>query len=320
AFLETVNGEKGGMLLVEAGEIAELLARLPEPPASAPGGSSSNTTATAARLGLTTAFLGKLGDDATAAEYRRRCAANGTGLSRFKTAPLPNARCLSLVTPDGQRTMRTDLAAASTLSPDEISPADFAGCRHAHIEGYLLFNPALADAVLASARAAGCRVSVDLASFEVVRAARPWILRQLATGLDAVFANEDEILALYPDTGAPADGGKLPPETCGRLARRLAAEGRGTVAAVKMGADGAWVARGGELHRVAPVRADALDSTGAGDTWAGAFLFGLLRGRPLPECGRLASFLGAECVRHLGAHIPEDRWRQLLPLVARGEL
>lgn len=301
-FLRQVPGDKGGMVLVDSAEMQRIVSLLAFPPATSTGGSAANTTYNAARLGLRTTFLGKLGHDDLARRYRQSFEAAGVDGSRFKIGAQPNARCLALVTPDAQRTMRTDLGAAVTLDPAEISPADFAGVRHAHIEGYLAFNPALADAVLASARAAGCSVSLDLASFEVVHASRDWLLRQFDLGLDVVFANEDEIRALFADRTAGYD----------ELARQLAA--RGPVAAVKVGRDGAWIAQGRELHRIEPVRVpDAIDTNGAGDSWAAGFLAGFLNGLSLPRSGALASLVGAETVRHLGPLIPDDPWRELLP-------
>ena len=157
------------------------------------------------------------------------------------------------------------------------------------------------DAVLAAARAAGCKISLDVASFEIVRLARDWLLGQLQTGLDLVVANEDEIRELFPDLPAKT------PEDYAAHASRLASFG-GT-AAVKLGKDGAWIARGTELHRIAPVAiSDAIDSNGAGDAWAAGFLAAYLRGLPLPACGTVASILGAETVRHMGPVIPDHHW------------
>lgn len=301
SFLATVRGDKGGMVLVDSAEMSEIVARLPASPELENGGSAANVTRAAARLGLRVAFLGKLGDDATAGSYRSQAAAAGIDLSRYKTgAGLPNARCLALVTPDAARTMRTDLGAAMTLSPAELSPADFAGCRHVHVEGYLVFNQALADRVLAGARESGATVSIDFASFDVIRHTRDWLLAQLrAGGIRIAFANEDEIRALYPDSN----------DDYPALALRLAAESPGLVAVVKVGKDGAWIARGGELHRVEPVPADrVIDTNGAGDSFAGGFLHGFLHGWTLPACGALAAAVGSECVRHSGPAIPADRW------------
>ncbi|MEO7599891.1 MAG: adenosine kinase [Opitutus sp.] len=305
SFLTHVHGEKGGMVLVDHEEMHRILSLLNTVPAYSTGGSAANASYNAARLGLRTSFLGKLGNDSLADRYRQSFDAAGVDGTRFKSGPLPNARCLALVTPDAERTMRTCLGAAMTLSPAEISAADFAGCRHAHIEGYLVFNQALADAVLAAARAAGCTVSLDLSSFEVVHASRDWLFSQFHKGIDIVFANEDEIRALYQDqTSEYAD-----------LARRLA--GQGVLAAVKLGGDGAWLARDSELHRIDPVRvSDVIDTNGAGDAWASGFLFGFLRNWSLPACGALASLIGAETVRHLGPIIPQAEWTKLQAKIA----
>lgn len=307
-FLVHAGGEKGGMVMVDADEMARLLALLPVKPSMSTGGSSANTTFNAARLGLHPAFIGKLGNDDAAAAYKARFASLGIDTSRFKYAAAPNGRCLALTTPDAQRTMRTCLGAHGTFSPEDIGAADFAGARHVHLEGYLVFNRKLADTILAAARAAGCTLSLDLASFEVVRESREWLLGHLRKGIDVVFSNEDEIRALFPDAaGAGANGA----DDFRALAARLA--GFGGVAAVKLGQDGAWLARGtggrAETHRVAPVRvSDAIDSNGAGDAWGAGFLSGWLRGKPLPVCGEVASLLGAETVRHMGPLIPDADW------------
>jgi sugar/nucleoside kinase (ribokinase family) len=297
SFLSAVPGEKGGMVLVDDAEMGRILALLGAPPALSTGGSAANATFNAARLGLKTTFIGKVGNDSLADMFLGRFSAAGVDVSRFKRGSVANARCLALVTPDAQRTMRTSLGAAMTLSPAEISAADFRGVRHAHVEGYLVFNHALCEAVLNAARAAGCTISLDLSSFEIVNGSRDWMFGQFGRGIDIVFANEDEIRALFPGRGGDYAA----------LARALASHG--VVAAVKMGREGAWIARGDEIHRIAPVHVpDAVDTNGAGDAWAAGFLFGHLRGRPLAECGRLASLMGSETVRHLGPMIPDSAW------------
>lgn len=295
-----VAGEQGGMVLVNDTEMSAILANLAEPPAISTGGSAANATLNATRLGLNTTFLGKLGNCDVATAYRDRFSTLGIDGSRFKVGNVPNARSLILTTPDADRTMRTDLGAAMTLSPDDITPADFASCRHTHMEGYLVFNEALADAVLSAARTAGCSVSVDLASFEVINATRPWIFKQLASGIDIVFANEDEIRALFEDETSPYD----------ELAKRLASHG--VIAAVKVGKDGAWIAHDDDLFRIAPVVVDSVvDTNGAGDSWAAGFLSAYLRGKSLVESGTIASHVGAETVKHLGPIIPDDVFKAL---------
>lgn len=295
-LINHVSGAKGGMELVDSNSIGELIGKISGPLVQAPGGSAANSIVGAQRLGLRTSFLGKVGNDATASFYEQGFQNLGTDVSRLKRADVSNGRCLSLVTPDSQRTMRTDLGAAMTLQPSEVSAEDFADCRHAHIEGYQLFNPLLMQQILASAKAAGCSISVDLASFEVVRAAAESLPTILKNDVTLVFANEDEGAAL---TGLKDDyeGMAL---ALGQLCE---------IAVVKMGKEGAWIANKGKLIRVQPIWVEhAVDTTGAGDLWAGGFLYGWLKGLPLEECGKIGSLLGAEVVQVMGAAIPEERW------------
>jgi sugar/nucleoside kinase (ribokinase family) len=150
-------------------------------------------------------------------------------------------------------------------------------------------------------------VSLDLSSFEMVNAGRGWLLERFGRVIDVVFANEDEIRALYPDGGDDFEG----------MARRLARTG--VTAAVKLGAAGAIVVEGGDLHRIDPVRvSDVVDTNGAGDAWAAGFLYGRLRGLPVPVSGRIGARLGAETVRHFGPLIPDAAWPQARARVLEG--
>jgi sugar/nucleoside kinase (ribokinase family) len=300
SFLAHVGGQKGGMVLTDAETLGKWMAQLPEPFTEAPGGSAGNTLFAAARLGLRTTFVGKTGNDAGGAFYRERLQALGGDASRFKIGDVPNGRCLSLITPDSERTLRTDLGAAATLSPAEISAADFIGCTHAHIEGYLLFNPELMQAVLRAAREANCTISLDLASFEVVRAAGAELAGLLDEFVDMVFANEEEAAAFHGKTDSPQ-------AMLQTLARHC------PLAVVKTGASGAWLARDGEtFHCPALPGIRALDTTGAGDYWAAGFLAGWLRGKPLQTCAAWGARLGAEIVQVIGAELPDHTWERII--------
>jgi sugar/nucleoside kinase (ribokinase family) len=300
SFLEKIGGEKGGMVLTDADTIAKWMAELPEPFEEAPGGSAGNTIFAAARLGMHTTFIGKTGNDTGGTFYRERLKALGGDDSRFKDGAVPNGRCLSLITPDSERTLRTDLGAAATLTPEEITPADFVGCSHAHIEGYLLFNPDLMQAVLQSAKEANCTISLDLASFEVVKAAGSALPALLKEYVDLVFANEDEAAAFH--------GGK---DTYGNYAVELAE--LCDLAVVKAGAEGAWIAKGTEaIHTPAIPGIKAIDTTGAGDFWAAGFLAGWLRGKPLEVCAEWGARMGAEIVQVIGAELPDATWEKIL--------
>lgn len=298
-FLAKVGGDKGGMVLTDAETLHKWIAEVPGALAESPGGSAGNTIFAAARLGVQTTFIGKVGNDDGGLFYRKQLEALGGDASRFKSGTVPNGRCLSLITPDSQRTLRTNLGAAATLAPDEISPADFIGCRHAHIEGYLLFNPDLMMAVLNSAKDAGCTISIDLASFEVVHAAREHLQHILESYVDMVFANEDESAAWCGANTSLEERASL-----------LAGTNR--LAVVKAGADGAWLAHQGNLfHRDAIPGIKALDTTGAGDFWAAGFLAGWLAGKPLTTCADWGARMGAEIVQVIGTQLPATKWDEI---------
>ncbi len=298
-FVASVAGEKGGMVLVDTAAMDIMLKELLVKPTRAPGGSAGNTILGLAELGNPVAMLGKIGNCESGAYYREGLVARGGDGSRFKTGVIPNGRCLSLVTPDSERTMRTDLGAAMTLSPDEISTKDFEGYDHAHVEGYILFNRDLMYRVLDSAKEANCTVSLDLASFEVVHATKDIMADIIRDYVDYIFANEEEAAA-FTDLGNDYEG----------MVNQLT--DLAEVAVVKLGKEGSLIGRGNERVKVEPCKVESpLDTTGAGDLWASGFLFGLLNGQGLKKSGEFGSLLGAEAVQIMGASLPEDRWREI---------
>ncbi len=300
SFLQHVEGDKGGMVLVDADTIDSLLQKIPGTAVKTPGGSAGNTLFALARMGATTAFVGKTGNCENGNFYRERFTTLGGDSSRFKTGEVANGQCLSLVTPDGERTMRTHLGAAMSLAPHEVTAADFAGCHHAHIEGYLLFNHDLMMAVLNAAKEAGCSISLDLASFEVVNATKHILPDILRDYVDIVFANEEEGHA-FTDLGDDYEA----------MTRQLATHCE--IAVVKVGARGSYIGQGDSVKKADPVpAAQVIDTTGAGDLWAAGFLYGWSRQRELLECAKIGSILGAAVVQQQGSVLPESVWEEIL--------
>lgn len=297
-FLATVPGAKGGMELVDRAAMERLLASLPSAPSRVPGGSASNTAVAAAQLGLPSRLLAKIGDDETGRFYRESVAAAGVETHTFKTDPMEaTGTCVSLVTPDSERTLRTYLGAAATLTPSEITRADFTGCTHAHVEGYLLYNHDLTLHILQTAKSCNCTVSLDLASPEVVRTFRtvlPAILREY---VDMVFANDQEAA----EFARSADE-----HECLRTLAEFA-----DLAAVKLGPRGSIILHRGEVVTVDARMVEAVDTTGAGDLWAAGFLFGFLTGQGIEQAGTIGSTVAAAVVKQLGAMLPQTEWLEL---------
>jgi len=298
-FVAGIQGDKGGMELVSPEEMNGLLGKLGGKAQRAAGGSAGNTVFALAQLGLPGAMLGMLCEDEDGAYYTAAFEELGGDATRFKrSANAPTARCLSLITPDSERTMRTDLGAAAHLSPTHVSKDDFAGYDHAHLEGYLMLNRPLFEAILQSAKEAGCTISLDLGSFEVVNISKGFLPDALRDYVDHVFANEDEARA-YSGHGDAEAALHLLGELC-------------EVAAVKLGPKGAHVKRAGEHKFVEALAVDnAIDSTGAGDMWAAGFLYGHLHGHELDVCARVGAVLGAEVVQHLGAKLSPESWARV---------
>jgi sugar/nucleoside kinase (ribokinase family) len=296
-FLSQIRGEKGGMVLIDGDEMTELVAQVPTQIEEAPGGAAGNTAFAVSRLGLKTAFLGKVGNDQAARLYTDRFASVGGDLSRLVRGEIGNGRCLSLITPDGARTMRTNLGAAATLKPEEVTVEAFKGCRHAHIEGYLLFNDDLMQAILNAASEAGCTISLDLGSFEVVRASRGRLQSILREYVDIVLANEEEAAALLGEEASHHEMANALGEYC-------------PISVLKVGAQGSLIHdEKGALHTIAPVAVSrVLDTTAAGDLWAAGFLYSWLKGRDLATSGHHGSLLAAEVVQLVGTILPVDRW------------
>jgi sugar/nucleoside kinase (ribokinase family) len=306
AFLDHEALVKGTMALIDA-ERAEALYRIMGPGTEMSGGSTANTMAGIASLGGTGAFVGKVRDDLLGEVFRHDLTAQGV---RFDTPSATSgpatARCLILVTADGQRTLNTYLGACAGFGPDDIDPALVGAAQVTYLEGYL-FDPPLAQQAFrkaaAIAHAAGGKVALSLSDPFCVERHRAAFRDLVAGDVDILFANEVEICSLY--------------ETADFAAAAAAVRGHVAIAALTRSAAGSVILADGEEHRVAaaPV-ARVVDSTGAGDLYAGGFLYGLTRGLPLPICGSIGGLCAAEVIGHVGAR-PE---RNLLQLVAEARL
>ncbi len=295
AFISRHDMRKGSMTLIDAATAERIYAAMP-PGQESSGGSVANTCAVAAGLGARVAYLGRVADDELGAVFRHDIAAAGV---HFPTAPLvggaPTARCLILVTPDGQRTMNTYLGACVAFGEAQVDAAAVAAAAVVYLEGYLFDEPAAQAAfrrAAALAHAAGRQVALTLSDSFCVDRHRDAFRALVAGHIDILFANEAELCSLY-ERNDLADA---------------VAEVRGQVAlaAVTRSEQGSLVIRGGEAVEVAAAPARVVDSTGAGDAYAAGFLAALTAGRSLAACGRLGSLAAAEVIGHYGARLQRD--------------
>ncbi len=296
-FIKKTGSPKGSMTLVEKDFIDRTLEIVGDEPDIVPGGSACNTALGAGKLGGPARFVGKCGGGRMGAIFKSGLEAHGVEPALFQSDSA-TGRVLSVITPDAQRTMFTFLGASAEAQPEEMARANFQDAAVVHIEGYLLFNPDLIRSALKTAKASGARISLDLASFNVVEESREILGELVKEYVDILIANEDEARAY---TGSSDED-----EALEALCRDV------SVGVLKVGARGSYIRAAGETVRVKP-RGDggARDTTGAGDLWAAGFLYGLVNGMSLEKSGALGSACGYEVCQVIGAQIPDDGWRRI---------
>ncbi len=266
------------------------------------GGNGGNTSAAIAALGGHARLLGRIGRDANGEACRARLASTGVDLGELETGASPTATSIVLVKTDGARTFLHLPGASLDVFPGGI---DFgveriAGCGHYHLANlFSLPNlRPLAAAALQSARAAGLTTSLDTAWDS--RGEWMKLLEPCLPHLDVLFVNEDEARMLTgsddPVRNAEAFGVPL--------------------FVMKLGERGCFVATGDGSARMAGFVAQAVDTTGAGDCFAGAYLTALARGMHPFEAGQVANAVGALTVQHMGSTTGLRSWEGTLEWMA----
>lgn len=283
---------KGSMTLVDESR-ADQLYGVMGPATIISGGSAANTIVGAASFGARTAFIGKVRDDDAGKAFRHDIRSIGV---HFDTASAINgpatARCLVMVTPDGERTMSTYLGACQKLTPDDVDAELVRASGITYLEGYLWDPPAAKQAFVKAAdiaHGAGRNVALTLSDSFCVDRYRDEFLALMQNGtLDIVFANQHELKALY--------------QTSDLQTAINAFRAQNILGVVTCSADGSLVVTREETHAVPAFPIEKLvDTTGAGDLFAAGFLAGLSRGSDYVTCARLGSLAAAEVIQHVGA-------------------
>lgn len=291
-FLASHEMPKGSMTLIDEAR-AEAVYGAMGPGTEVSGGSAANTAAGVASMGGRAGFIGLVRDDLLGAVFRHDIRAAGVAYETQAAGDGPaTARCLILVTPDGERTMNTYLGAAQNLTTAHIDPAMVEGAAITYLEGYLWDPPPAKDAFLAAAEIAhkaGRQVALTLSDAFCVSRYRGEFLDLVRKGVvDLVFANEAEVKSLYETADFDAALVQL------RKDAKQAVVTRSEKGAL-FAADGAAVTV--PAHPVAEV----VDTTGAGDLFAAGFLYGHARGIDPSTSLRLGALAAAEVISHMGA-------------------
>ena len=280
--------KKGGMEMISAdmkNEIHKELHGLKQTVAS--GGSTSNTIYGLAQLGAPTGYIGKIGEDEMGAFFKKDMEKAGV-TTHLSCSKIDTGIATTFITKGGERTFATYLGAAATQTPADLHESIFSQYDIIHVEGYLIFNRDLILSICKLAKKCGLKISMDMASYNLVEAMRPLMEELLRDYVDIIFANEEE---------AHAFTGKKEREALEILS------GYCPVAVVKLGEEGSLAHVHGETTVIPAVKAHCKDTTGAGDIFAAGFLYGLTNNYTVAETGALASKLGAKCVETIGARI-----------------
>ena len=298
-ILTELNIDKGLMTLIEEERHHELLDKLSHIESHpCGGGSAANTITAVAQLGSNAFYSCKVANDATGEYFLNDLAASGvqTNLSRDALAAGHTGKCIVLVTPDAERSMNTFLGITREISVAELDEAALQDSQYVYIEGYLMPEVnAQAAAVQARkvAQAAGVKTSLTLSDANMVKFFKDALLEVIGDGLDMVFSNEEEARLMF-------DANSMEEAVTGMkgIARQFA---------ITRGAEGALVFDGKNLHEIPASKVTPIDSNGAGDIYAGAFMHGLTNGMPFTTCAELAGAAATTLVQQMGARLTNEQ-------------
>ncbi|MEC7657185.1 MAG: adenosine kinase, partial [Pseudomonadota bacterium] len=301
AFLEEQTLDKGAMTLVDIDRASEIYAKMP-PAQEVSGGSCGNTMAGFASLGGKGVFIGKVRDDQLGDVFRRDMQSIGVDFFTPATTEGPRTgSCLVLITPEAQRTMCTNLGAASNLTPKDIDKDIIQAAKVVYMEGYLFDPPDAQDAFVEAAdlaHDAGQKVSITLSDPFCVDRHRHALQMLVADHTDILFGNEEEIKSLYQVDDFDAALQQV--------------RGHCEIACLTRSSKGSVILSGNEVLIIDPLPIDpVVDTTGAGDQFAAGFLYGYTQGMDLRKCGEIATLTATEVISHVGAR-PDVNLKELV--------
>ena len=289
---------KGHMTLVDEGRIEMLEARLRDQSSSSmqrrlSGGSAANTVYAVQAFGGHAFYSCRVAKDETGRHFLADLAAAGVGTAGQRPAEGQTGRCLTLITADAERTMTTYLGVSATLAPEDVDEAHLAASSYLYIEGYLAAadtGAAAAATAREMAESAKVKTSLSLSDPAMVENCRAGLERMLGGGVDQLFCNEEEALSW-----AGTDRLDIAITELGDIAPMVY---------ITIGARGSLAARRGKSQLAAPHPAQPVDTTGAGDIYAGGVIHALLHAADPVAAARFGNFVAAHLVARHGARLP----------------
>jgi sugar/nucleoside kinase (ribokinase family) len=295
SFLDLMGIEKGIMQLVDRDRSEKLYGAMNDR-LQTPGGAVANTVAGVGALGLQTAFIGRVRDDALGQFYASAMTDNGIDFVNppVRGGGVPTSRSMIFVAPDGERSMNTYLGISTELTSADVPPDVAGNARIMFLEGYLFDHDAGKTAFREAARATkagGGIAGIAISDPFCVERHRADFLSLIENDLDYVIGNQHEIESLF--------------ETDIETALSRTAEICPMVVCTRSG-DGVTVLSDGQRVDVPVEKITPVDATGAGDQFAAGFLYGIATGRDIEVCARMGNLCAAEVIRHIGPRPQAD--------------
>ncbi len=296
SFLEKLSFNKGSMTLIGESKAEELYKMIPNRVQKS-GGSVANSLACVAQLGGKAAFIGRVRNDKLGEIFTEEISTTGTSFKTPASSVGPStARCLIFVTPDAQRTMCTYLGASVLLEPEDIDLSVVSEAKILYLEGYLWDTPAAKNAFIKAAeiaKSASRKVALSLSDSFCVKRHRESFIKLVDDHIDILFANEDEIKTLYNTSSLKIAIKKLK-KKC-------------DIAAITIGEKGSILISNDKEINIDPlILGEAIDTTGAGDLYAGGFLKGLADGLEPEISAKIGSICAGHIVTQLGSRSNTD--------------
>lgn len=304
-LLSTMGVSKRHMTLIDGPRRSELLAHVQGlHHRRTGGGSAANTAVALAQLGGQAFYSCRVADDELGAFYAEDLAANGvaTNLSHTRAQHGQTGSCMVLVTPDAERTMCTFLGVSAELDSHSLHPQDIAKSRIYYMEGYLAASPTGLQAALQGrqvAREHQIQLALTLSDVSMINFCKDGLLAMLGDGVDYLFANEEEAQVW---TGSA---------NLNVMVQSLSALGK-TVCLTR-GAKGSLIIQGQEVLEIPATPVKAVDTNGAGDMFAGVFLYGMTHHMDVRTAATLANRAAAQVVGQHGNRLQTEQLRAMLP-------
>ena len=292
--LATITADKGSWAPLSRTELENILQRFEGRITTGPGGSGANLVKGNARLGKKCAIIGQIGPDAIGKKHEKRLREYGIE-THFTKQSLPTGQSVCMITPDGQRTMRTYLGSSHAVGATKIDRSLLARAEWLHIEGYQLIDEPLVLEIVEAAQSLGVKISLDLANPFIIESHRA-ALDTILPKLNLLFCNEDEARSY---TGCkPKDAATQLSNICSTVV-------------VTRSEKGCIVGQKGCLYEH-PARCVAVkDTTGAGDFFAGGFLAATIGRCPASEAARIGTLFASEVIQVTGAELPVTTWETI---------